>query len=50
VKLEGISRNKTKKYLKDKIIYLKIHSKNKKLRDLYRGINDFKGVTNLEVT
>jgi hypothetical protein len=25
-------------------------SKNKNIRDLYRGINDFKKLTNLEVT
>jgi hypothetical protein len=35
-------RNRKKKYLKDKIYELAANSKNKNIRDLYRGINYFK--------
>jgi hypothetical protein len=35
-------RNKKKEYLKDKINDLATNSKNKNLRDLYRGLNEFK--------
>ncbi|PNF34812.1 hypothetical protein B7P43_G03788 [Cryptotermes secundus] len=35
-------RNKKREYLKDKIDQLAMNSKNKNIRDLYRGINDFK--------
>ncbi|PNF41609.1 hypothetical protein B7P43_G10463 [Cryptotermes secundus] len=35
-------RNKKREYLKDKIDDLAMNSKNKNIRDLYRGINDFK--------
>jgi hypothetical protein len=35
-------RNKKRKYLKDKIIELDSNCKNKNIRDLYRGINEFK--------
>jgi hypothetical protein len=35
-------RNKKREYLKDKINELATNSKNKKIRDLYRGINEFK--------
>ncbi|PNF19991.1 hypothetical protein B7P43_G08653 [Cryptotermes secundus] len=35
-------RNNRREYLKDKIDELAMNSKNKKIRDLYRGINDFK--------
>jgi hypothetical protein len=35
-------RNKKKEYLKAKINDLKTNSKNKNIRDLYRGISDFK--------
>jgi hypothetical protein len=35
-------RNKMREYLKDKIDELATNSKNKNIRDLYRGINDFK--------
>ncbi|PNF19973.1 hypothetical protein B7P43_G09964, partial [Cryptotermes secundus] len=35
-------RNKKKEYLKGKIDELAMDSKNKNIRDLYRGINDFK--------
>jgi hypothetical protein len=35
-------RNKKREYLKDKINELESNSKNKKIRDLYRGINEFK--------
>jgi len=36
-----ILRAKEKKYLKVKINELETNSKNKKLKNLYRGINDF---------
>jgi hypothetical protein len=35
-------RNKERDYLKDKINELQSNSKNKNIRDLYRGINEFK--------
>jgi uncharacterized protein with ParB-like and HNH nuclease domain len=35
-------RNKKREYLKDTIDELATNSKNKNIRDLYRGINDFK--------
>jgi hypothetical protein len=35
-------RNKRREYLKDKINELESNSKNKNIRDLYRGINEFK--------
>jgi methionine salvage enolase-phosphatase E1 len=35
-------RNKKKEYLKNKINELATNSKNKNIRDLYRGINQFK--------
>jgi hypothetical protein len=35
-------RNKKRQYLKDKIDELATNSKNKNIRDLYSGINDFK--------
>jgi hypothetical protein len=35
-------RNKKREYLKDKIDELATNSKNMNIRDLYRGINDFK--------
>ncbi|PNF34303.1 hypothetical protein B7P43_G16291 [Cryptotermes secundus] len=34
--------NRKREYLKDKIDELAMNSKNKNIRDLYRGINDFK--------
>jgi hypothetical protein len=42
-------RNKKRKYLKDKINELESNSKNKNIRDLYRGINELKA-TNVELT
>jgi hypothetical protein len=36
-------RNKKREYLKDKINELESNSKNKNIRDLYRGINELKG-------
>jgi hypothetical protein len=36
-------RNKKREYLKGKINELATNSKSKKIRDLYRGINEFKG-------
>jgi hypothetical protein len=35
-------RTKKREYLKNKINELETHSKNKNIRDLYRGINEFK--------
>jgi hypothetical protein len=35
-------RNKKREYLKDKINELATKSKKKNIRDLYRGINEFK--------
>jgi hypothetical protein len=35
-------RNKEREYLKDKINELESNSKNKNVRDMYRGINEFK--------
>jgi hypothetical protein len=35
-------RNKKREYLKDKVNELTLNSKNKNIRDLYRGINYFK--------
>jgi hypothetical protein len=35
-------RNKKREYLKDKINELESNSKNKNIRDPYRGINEFK--------
>jgi hypothetical protein len=37
-----IFRNKKKEYLKCKINELETNNKNKNIRDLYRGINEFK--------
>jgi hypothetical protein len=41
-------RNKKWEYLKDKINELAMNSKNMNIRDLYRGINEFKKATNRE--
>jgi hypothetical protein len=35
-------RNKKREYLKDKVNELETNNKNKNIRDLYRGINEFK--------
>jgi hypothetical protein len=35
-------RNKKREYLKNKVIELTTNNKNKNIRDLYRGINEFK--------
>jgi predicted NACHT family NTPase len=35
-------KNKKRKYLKDRIDEIATNSNNKNIRDLYRGINDFK--------
>jgi hypothetical protein len=35
-------RNKKREYLKGKIADIQLNSKNKKIRDLYRGITEFK--------
>jgi uncharacterized protein YaaR (DUF327 family) len=42
-------RNKKKEYLKVRINEFARNSKNNNIRDLYREINEFKGVTNLEI-
>jgi hypothetical protein len=43
-------RNKKREFLKGKINELATKSKNKNIRDLYGGINEFKRATNLEET
>jgi hypothetical protein len=43
-------RNKKREYLKDKINELAMNSKNKNIRDLYRGIMDLRRATNREIT
>jgi hypothetical protein len=35
-------RNKKKEYLKDKILELATNSKSKEVRELYRGLNEYK--------
>jgi hypothetical protein len=35
-------RNNKREYLKDKITEIELNSKNKNIRDLYRGITEFK--------
>jgi hypothetical protein len=42
VKLLDVFRNKKREYLKAKINELETNSNNKNIRDLYRGISDFK--------
>jgi hypothetical protein len=42
VKLVELSGLKKRKYLKNKRNELETNSKNKNIRDLYRGINEFK--------
>jgi hypothetical protein len=41
---------KKRVYLKDKFNELATHRKNKNIEDLYRGLEEFKNVTNLELT
>jgi hypothetical protein len=43
-------RNKKRKYLKEKINELETNSENKNIRHLYGSINDYKKVTNLQLT
>jgi prefoldin subunit 5 len=43
-------RNEKREYLKDRINELETNSKNKNIRELYRGINEFKRATNIEIT
>jgi hypothetical protein len=43
-------RNKKMEYLKGKINELATNSKNENIRVLYRGVNEFKRSTNLEIT
>jgi hypothetical protein len=43
-------RNKKREYLKAKINALATNSKNKNIKDLYRGINEFNRGTNLDVS
>jgi hypothetical protein len=42
IKCYLLTRNGKREYLKDKINELATNSKNKNIRDLYRGINSFK--------
>jgi hypothetical protein len=42
-------RNKKREYLKDKMIELGMNSRNKNIRDMHRGINEFKVATNQEI-
>jgi hypothetical protein len=42
-------RNKKREYLRGKINALETNNKNKNIRGLYRGINEFKKSTNLEL-
>jgi hypothetical protein len=44
-----IFRNKKREYLKGKINALGTNNKNKNIRYLYRGVNEFKKGTNLEL-
>jgi chemotaxis methyl-accepting protein methylase len=41
-------KNKKREYLKDRINEFATNNKNKNIRDLYRGINELRGTTNLE--
>jgi hypothetical protein len=43
-------RNIKREYFKDKINETELNSKNKNIGDLYRGITEFKKVTNLQLT
>jgi hypothetical protein len=43
-------RNNKREYMKEKVNEIETKSKNKNIRDLYRGKNEFKEVTNLEKT
>jgi chemotaxis methyl-accepting protein methylase len=43
-------RKKKREYLKDKINDLVSNTKNKDIRELYRGLSERKRVTNLELT
>ena len=49
MKLADISGKEKKEYLKAKIDELETNSKIKNIRDLYRGINDFKKVYSPEL-
>jgi hypothetical protein len=40
-------RNKKREYLKDKITDIELNSKNKNIRDLYRGITETETKTNV---
>jgi hypothetical protein len=43
-------RNKKKEYQEEEINELAINNKNRNIRSLYRGLNEFKRATNLELT
>jgi hypothetical protein len=43
-------RNKKREYLKGKINEIELNSKNMNIRDLYRGITEFKKGYNLKLT
>jgi hypothetical protein len=42
--------NKKREYMKDKIDELATNSKNKNVKDMYRGVTNLRRVSNLEVT
>jgi Fe-S cluster assembly ATPase SufC len=50
VKPAEISGIRKTEYLKDKMNELVINSKKKIIRNLYKGINEFKRATNLEIS
>jgi hypothetical protein len=43
-------RNKKRVYLNDEINELESSSKNKNIRDVYRGINNLRRINNIELT
>jgi hypothetical protein len=49
-KTDTTLRNQKRESLKDKINVLETNSKNKNIRKLYRGINEYKNGTNTEQT
>jgi len=42
-------RKKRREYLKGKVTELETDNKNRNIRDLYRGVNEFQKGTNLEL-
>jgi ATP-dependent Lon protease len=47
--ISRIFRKKEREYLKGKINELETDNKNRNIRDLYRGVNEFQKGTNLEL-